>query len=58
MMLRTAGAGLTTPAVVGRGLSEGLGRSETLSCVCGMSLGYGNGHELHASASARLDGDC
>jgi hypothetical protein len=28
-MLRTAGAGLTTPAVVGRGLSEGLGRTAT-----------------------------
>ena len=27
MMLRTAGAGLTTPAVAGRGLSEGLART-------------------------------
>ena len=28
MMLRMARTGLTTPAVVGRGLSEGLGRTE------------------------------
>ena len=30
MILRTAGAGLTTPAVVGRGLSEGLGLARLL----------------------------
>ncbi len=34
MMLRTAGAGLTTPAVVGRGLSEGLGRTELTLDIC------------------------
>jgi hypothetical protein len=34
MMLRTAGAGLTTPAVAGRGLSEGLGITATwLLCI-------------------------
>ena len=33
MMLRTAGAGLTTPAVAGRGLSEGLGVSACMMPV-------------------------
>ena len=37
-MLRTAGAGLTLPAVVGRGLSEGLGLARVATVVASKTL--------------------
>ena len=42
---------------MGRGLSEGLGRSETLTGMFCIASGYGDTHELHAGASTRRDGD-
>ncbi len=49
MMLRMAGAGLTTPAVAGRGLSEGLGPTR-----CPVLSAFATSDEEHAASCEDL----